>query len=157
VICGLNLWLYVAVAAFMSCMILPCFGAYFSMEFGVDGMLYVTTGDAGARQKEYQWALDRSNLHGNIIRITDSGDIPADNPYQGEGTARCNERGKIDDGMICQEIYAYGLRNPFRFVMDLHSPDKVRYLISDVGGKTWYVYNAARNYLFCPGYSSFSL
>ena len=105
------------------------------MEFGVDGMLYVTTGDAGNRGDA--WAQDRSNLHGNIIRITDSGEIPPDNPFLGEGTARCHETGKTDAGLICQEIYAYGLRNPFRFAMDPNSINKVRYLISDVGAKTW--------------------
>ena len=105
------------------------------MEFGVDGMLYVTTGDAGQRSE--QWAQKRYNLQGSIIRITDSGDIPDDNPFTGDGTARCNETGKTEDNLICQEIFAYGLRNPFRFTMDPHSTDKVRFLVSDVGEKTW--------------------
>lgn len=57
---------------------------------------------------------------------------------QGEGTARCNENGQTgDENVICQEIFAYGLRNPFRFTMDPYSTDKVRYLISDVGGAVW--------------------
>jgi len=56
---------------------------------------------------------------------------------QGEGTARCNETGETQEGLICQEIFAYGLRNPFRFTMDPHSTEKVRFLVSDVGGKTW--------------------
>jgi len=106
------------------------------MEFGVDGMLYVTTGDAG--QRALGWAAMRNNLHGSIIRITDSGEIPADNPYIGEGTGRCNETGETTDkDLICQEIFAYGLRNPFRFTMDAHSTDKVRFMVNDVGQKTW--------------------
>jgi len=105
------------------------------MEFGVDGMLYVTTGDSG--QRDIGWAQKRSNLHGNIIRITDSGGIPEDNPFTGEETARCNETGETDDDLICQEVFAYGLRNPFRFAMDPHMTDKVRFLVSDVGQKTW--------------------
>lgn len=104
------------------------------MEFGVDGMLYVTTGDAGARAQ--QWAQKRNNLHGNIIRLTEDGAIPVDNPFTGEGTVRCNETGETEEGLICQEIFAYGLRNPFRFTMDLRAPD-VRFLVSDVGQKTW--------------------
>lgn len=109
--------------------------ASFSMEFGVDGLLYVTVGDAGQRSE--QWAQKRYNLQGSIIRITDSGDIPDDNPFTGDGTARCNDTGKTEDNLICQEIFAYGLRNPFRFTMDPQSTDKVRFLVSDVGEKTW--------------------
>ena len=105
------------------------------MRFGVDGMLYITSGDAGERVE--RWSQDRSNLFGNILRLTDSGEVPQDNPFTGEGTARCHEAGKTDSDKICQEIYAFGLRNPFRFTMDPHSTDKVRFLISDVGGKTW--------------------
>jgi len=105
------------------------------MEFGVDGMLYIVTGDAGGRS--LQLAQDRSNLFGSVLRLTDSGEIPYDNPFTGDGTVRCHETGNNSNGLICREIYAYGLRNPFRFVMDPHSTDKVRYLISDVGGKVW--------------------
>jgi PKD repeat protein len=106
-----------------------------SMAFGVDGYLYVTTGDSGARH--VQWSQALWNLHGSIIRVTDSGGIPSDNPFTGEGTARCNEHGHTDEDTICQEIFAYGLRNPFRFTMDPHSTDKVRFLVSEVGGTVW--------------------
>ena len=105
------------------------------MEFGIDGMLYVTTGDAGERAE--QWSQKRHNLHGSIIRITDSGDIPDDNPFTGDGTARCNETGETEEDLICQEIFAYGLRNPFRFTMDPQSTDRVRFLVSDVGSRRW--------------------
>jgi len=50
------------------------------MEFGVDGLLYVMTGDSGARS--LKWSQKRNNLFGNVLRITESGDIPSDNPYQ---------------------------------------------------------------------------
>jgi len=105
------------------------------MEFGSDGMLWVTSGDVGARS--LNWAQLRNNLFGKIIRVTDSGGIPLDNPYQGEGTARCKETGETEEGLICQEIFAYGLRNPFRFSIDPNFTDKVRFLVSDVGQKTW--------------------
>ena len=51
------------------------------MEFGVDGMLYIMTGDAGGRAQQY--AQRRSNLFGAVLRLTDEGAIPSDNPYQG--------------------------------------------------------------------------
>ena len=75
--------------------------------------------------------------HGSVLRLTDSGEIPVDNPYTGDGTARCNEEGETDSDLICQEVFAVGLRNPFRFTMDPHSTDKVRFLIADVGAETW--------------------
>lgn len=59
------------------------------IAFGPDGYLYVTTGDAGNEQA----AQDTSGVAGKILRITDTGGIPADNPF---GNA----------------VYSYGHRNP---------------------------------------------
>ncbi|MBI2640510.1 MAG: PQQ-dependent sugar dehydrogenase [Candidatus Sungbacteria bacterium] len=47
------------------------------IEFGLDGMLYVTTGDAG----KSNLAQDINSLAGKILRVREDGSIPADNPF----------------------------------------------------------------------------
>lgn len=60
-----------------------------ALAFGPDGYLYITTGDAGDEGS----AQDRAALTGKILRLTDSGAMPADNPFQ-------------------NAVYSYGHRNP---------------------------------------------
>ena len=48
------------------------------IEFGPDGMLYITTGDAG----QPHLAQNKNSLAGKILRIEDDGSIPEDNPYK---------------------------------------------------------------------------
>ncbi len=81
------------------------------IRFGPDGLLYIGLGDGGSAGDPENRAQDRSTLLGKILRIdvdhTDPGlryRIPADNPFRVPG-----ERG---------EIYASGLRNPWRFSFD---------------------------------------
>ncbi|MGH2770897.1 MAG: PQQ-dependent sugar dehydrogenase, partial [Actinomycetota bacterium] len=59
-----------------------------------------------------------------------------DNPFLGPGTARCNRTGRTDPGMICQETFAWGLRNPFRLAFDPRA-EGARFYINDVGQDHW--------------------
>jgi glucose/arabinose dehydrogenase len=63
--------------------------------FGPDGYLYVTTGERGIKNR----AQDLSDLAGKVIRITENGQVPPDNPFVGQSSVR-------------PEIYTYGNRNP---------------------------------------------
>lgn len=97
------------------------------LHFGKDGYLYVSAGDGGRNDT----ARQLHNLDGTIMRITSDGGIPADNPFQGANTARCNT-GSAAAGTRCQEIFAYGFRNPFRLAFDPNAAT-TRFFINDVG------------------------
>lgn len=92
------------------------------LKFGPDGMLYIGMGDGGSGNDPDELAQNPQNLLGKMLRIdVDSGSpyvIPEDNPF----TA-------IGDG-IRDEIWAFGLRNPWRFSFDRLTGDM---WIGDVG------------------------
>ncbi|MDZ7639602.1 MAG: PQQ-dependent sugar dehydrogenase [Bryobacterales bacterium] len=111
------------------------------LEVGSDGMLYVSTGDGG---NDYggsgsgganDAARERHHLLGKILRINLDGSVPSGNPFTGANTGRCNT-GALPPGQICQEIFAWGLRNPFRFAFDPNSSG-TRFFINDVGQGAW--------------------
>ena len=116
------------------------------LRFGKDGYLYVTVGDGecdyagnSGCQSHNDASRDRHVLLGKVLRITREGGIPATNPYQGTNSARCgvpSANGRTDPGKNCQETFASGLRNPFRFAFD---PDATgtRFFINDVGAEAW--------------------
>ena len=100
------------------------------MHFGPNGpLLYFATGDGGAGQRAN--ARDLEVLLGKVIRIdprehgANPYRVPASNPYVGVPGR--------------DEIYAYGLRNPWRW-----SFDGSRVLIGDVGQSNWEEVNALR-------------
>lgn len=117
------------------------------VHFGKDGYLYVSTGDGGADYAgnsgsggSNDASRDQFQLIGKILRIGVNADgttfIPASNPFQGAGTARCNVAGETSPGNRCQETFAWGLRNPFRMAFDPNSAT-TRFFINDVGQNTW--------------------
>lgn len=112
------------------------------LEIGGDGYLYISVGDAGADPRgdssPNDAAQDASLLNGKILRVVPStGDPAPGNPISGPGTASCRLRGNLPSTptSACQELYAWGLRNPFRFAFDPNTgPD--RFFINDVGQST---------------------
>jgi hypothetical protein len=111
------------------------------MAFGNDGKLYVTHGDGGVQER----SQDMSTVLGSLLRLNDDGTSPDDNPFtttNGYESYHCgNSEGKVPAGAsadaICSEIFSIGFRNPFRIALDPNEKEKVRFSISDVGGKTW--------------------
>jgi glucose/arabinose dehydrogenase len=113
------------------------------LAFGKDGYLYATVGDGNCDYKgdsgcagANDASRDRHILLGKVLRVTRDGGIPSTNPYTGTNSARCNLTGRTDPGKTCQETFAWGLRNPFRFAFD---PNAVgtRFFVNDVGQNAW--------------------
>lgn len=97
------------------------------IAFGPDRHLYISTGDGGSWGDPHENAQNRASWLGKILRIavdqTDKGTygIPADNPFAGNKELR-------------EEIFAYGLRNPWRFSFDRQTG---RIWAGDVGQKQY--------------------
>lgn len=98
------------------------------LEFGPDGYLYIAAGDGGGTGDPEENGQDRTTLQGSILRIDVDNpaggraySIPPDNPFVG------NTQG------YREEIYAYGLRNPWRFSFDQDG----RLWAADVGQDRW--------------------
>jgi glucose/arabinose dehydrogenase/chitodextrinase len=113
------------------------------LSFGKDGYLYITVGDGGCDYKgdsgcagANDASRDQHVLLGKVLRITSDGGIPSTNPYTGTSSARCNVTGRTDPGKNCQETFAWGLRNPFRFAFDPNATG-TRFFINDVGQNGW--------------------
>ena len=95
------------------------------VAFGPDGMLYVGMGDGGSGGDPQGHGQNRGTLLGALLRIdVDGGDpyaVPPDNPFVG----RPGMRG---------EVWAWGLRNPWRFAFDR---DEGLLYLADVGQNAW--------------------
>ncbi len=148
------------------------------LQFGKDGLLYISVGDAGQDLVTGDTGDANGNarrltlLNGKILRITPEGGIPSSNPFTGPGSAPCaasgraaasgkgvtaekrskkakkqkrqkqrkkkKKRRQLQNAPICQEIFATGLRNPYRIAFDPDSgANNQRFFINDVGGSAW--------------------
>lgn len=94
------------------------------LAFGPDGFLYIGLGDGGSGGDPQRNGQNLQTMLGKLLRVNvDAGDLyapPANNPFSKE------------DGL--PEIWAYGLRNPWRFSFDRLTGDLY---ISDVGQDAW--------------------
>jgi hypothetical protein len=99
------------------------------LEFGPDGMLYISIGDGGEYEDPQGHAQNPGTLLGTILRIdvrtADPYVIPQDNPFSSGGGR--------------PEVWAYGLRNPWRFAIDA---DDGLMIVTDVGQHEWEEINA---------------
>lgn len=99
------------------------------LTFGPDGYLYLGLGDGGAAGDIKKNGQNKNTLLGTILRLdvskTGAGGkpyaIPADNPFVGEAQAR-------------PEVFAFGLRNPWRFSFDREGG---ALYVGDVGQGAW--------------------
>lgn len=91
-----------------------------NIAFGPDNYLYIGFGDGGGGGDTFNHGQNTQSLHSTIMRIDVSGNeytIPEDNPF-------------VNDPNVLDEIYAYGLRNPWRWSFDLQTGEL---WVADVG------------------------
>lgn len=98
------------------------------MAFGPDGYLYIGMGDGGGRNDPEYLAQDMTSILGCVLRIDvdhrDKGKkyaVPKDNPF-------------VDRKDVAPEIYAYGIRNPWRVSFDSKTGS---FWLADVGQDLW--------------------
>jgi glucose/arabinose dehydrogenase len=130
-----------------------------TITFGPDGYLYISLGDGGSAGDPEGNAQNLKTLRGTILRIDPrpSGKkpyrVPADNPFAGRSArskgspphARSGRaQGKKGNSKIeaRPEIWAYGLRNPWKYSFDRKTGDL---WIGDVGQSAWEEINLQRS------------
>lgn len=95
------------------------------IRFGPDGMLYIATGDGGSGGDPQNNSQNLASMLGKILRIdVNNGDpysVPGDNPF-------------INEADVQKEIWAFGLRNPWRISFDRETGDL---WIADVGQNSY--------------------
>lgn len=134
------------------------------IAFGQDGYLYIGMGDGGAGGDPQNYSQNTNSLLGKMLRIdVNSGSpygIPADNPFVG-------------DGSTLDEIWAIGVRNPWKFSFDKNNGDlwigdvgqnaieEINHTANGVGGLNygWRCYEGNSNYNTsgCSGASNYEM
>lgn len=92
-----------------------------AIRFASDGTLFIAMGDNDTDASANPASRNLGDLRGKLLRVDADGDSPADNPFFGQAGVR-------------PEIWAWGLRNPFRFSIDSATDTP---FIGDVGENTW--------------------
>lgn len=87
------------------------------LAFGPDGALYIGMGDGGSAGDPNNRAQDGQSLLGKMLRVNRQGQAMPDNPF-------------VNDDSIRDEVWALGLRNPWRFSFDNKTGDL---WLADVG------------------------
>ncbi len=103
------------------------------IAFGPDGYLYIGLGDGGSGGDPFGNGQNRQSLLGKILRI-DVDAAPALNRQYAVPDTNPYAPGGVDPGAGLREIWAYGLRNPWRFSFDRATGDLY---IGDVGQNAW--------------------
>jgi glucose/arabinose dehydrogenase/PKD repeat protein len=113
------------------------------LHIAADGLLYATAGDGGCKIGDATRCAGQNdnarfltNLAGKILRVGLTGAIPPSNPWSAAtGARQCGDPAGVPPGDgPCREIFAFGLRNPFRFAF---KPGTNDFHINDVGQGIW--------------------
>ncbi len=93
----------------------------YQIGFDADGYLYISLGDGGRVGDPQENAQNTATWLGKMLRIDVDGgspySIPADNPFADQSCDQSNKTGN------CPEIYAWGLRSPWRWSFDRETRD----------------------------------
>jgi glucose/arabinose dehydrogenase len=104
------------------------------LQFGPDGYLYLGLGDGGGAGDPNERAQDNRRLLGTMVRLDIDGGspyaIPADNPFAANPVCPTGVSGTLE----CPEIFAWGLRNPWRYSFDRQTGTL---WLGDVGQNSW--------------------
>jgi len=98
------------------------------IQFGSDGYLYIASGDGGRGGDPHNNGQMRSTVLGKILRID------VDNSSNGQNYAIPASNPFVSDPSALDEIWAYGVRNPWRISFDMEKGDL---FIADVGQQQW--------------------